>query len=82
MYQKLKNSYLPERYVTQNLSPNLRSCIAQLRFGILPLHVETGRYVSQSREQRVCYLCDGKNVEDEIHFLLFCNSLNTKTNDK
>ena len=30
-------------------------------------------FLSQSREQTVCYLCDDKNVEDEIHFLFFCN---------
>ena len=40
-HEKLKNSYFPEKYVIQNL--NLRSCVAHLRYSVLPLHVETGR---------------------------------------
>ena len=71
-YQKLKNSYSSEKYVTQNLSLSLRSSIAQLRFGVLPLHVETGRFSTKSRDQRVCKICHGDDVEDELHFLFFC----------
>ena len=70
-YQKLKNSYFPEKYVTQNLSLSLRSCIAQLRFGVLSLHVETGRFSTKSRDQRVCKICYSDDVEDELHFLFF-----------
>ena len=71
-YQKLKNSYSSEKYVTQNLSLSLRSSIAQLRFGVLPLHVETGRFSTKSRDQRVCKICHSDVVEDELHFLFFC----------
>ena len=53
-YQKLKNSYSSEKYVIQNLILSLRSSFAQLRFGVLPLHVETGRFSTKSRDQRVC----------------------------
>ena len=76
LYQKLKESYLPEKYVTQNLTFNLRSCIAQLRFGILPLHIETGRFSAKSRDQRVCNICKSNDVEDEVHFLFFCQKYN------
>ena len=71
-YQKLKNSYSSEKYITQNLSLSLRSSIAQLRFGVLPLHVETGRFSTKSRDQRVCKICHSDDVEDELHFLFFC----------
>ena len=67
-YQKLKNSYLPEKYVTQNLSLSLRSCIAQLR--CLPLHVETGRFSTKSRDRRVRKICHSDNVKDQLYFLV------------
>ena len=34
------------------------SILAQLRFGILPIKTETGRYTQIPREFRLCILCD------------------------
>ena len=76
LYQKLKISYFPEKYVTQNLRPNLRSCIAQFRLGVLPLHVETGRFSGKPKDQRVCTMCNSYLVEDELHFLFVCEKYN------
>ncbi len=42
--------------------------MAQLRTGILPLRIETGRWASQ--------VCDNPVVEDESHFLFSCNKYN------
>ena len=61
-----------------------RSLLAQLRFGILPLRIETGRFknikdsqTGQFRklrpEERVCEICKLNVVEDEIHFICQCN---------
>ena len=33
-----------ENYVKYNLTPSERSAMAQFRFGILPLNIETGRF--------------------------------------
>ena len=76
LYEKLKISYSPEKYVTQNLSPNVRSCIAQFRLGVLPLHVETGRFSGKPKDQRVCKMCNSNVVEDELHFLFMCERYN------
>ena len=36
------------------------------------LEVETGRYQSILREQRICKVCPLKMVEDEEHFIMKC----------
>ena len=45
-------------------------------FGILPLRIETGRYVGETPEQRVCLLCNNNSIENEIHFVLNCELYN------
>ena len=54
----IRHVHFPEKYVAQNLTFDLRSCIAQLRFGDLSVHVETGRFSTKSRDQRVCKICN------------------------
>src|SRR5262249_10634457 len=57
-----------------------RRLVAQLRCGVAPLAIETGRwqrpYVPKS--ERFCLLCrsqlDNNVVEDEAHFLIDCQS--------
>ena len=46
--------------------------LAQFRCGILPLRIETGRFVGEAVEMRLCKLCSNEEVEDEKHFLLKC----------
>ena len=48
-----------------------RSAIAQFRCGILPLKIETGRYMNIPVEFRLCNFCDNC-TETEVHFLLYC----------
>ena len=55
------------------LSRRQRSLLAQLRLGILPLKLETGRFRRLTVEQRVCELCNSNSVEDELHFLFNCS---------
>ena len=72
LYKSYKEHFLPEKYVTLNLLPFERSVTAQLQFGILPLHIETGRFRNIRVENRLCTLCNNNQVEDEFHFLFFC----------
>ena len=53
----------PERYVQLNLSSGERSMVAQIRMGILPIRIETGRFTNLKIEQRLCQLCDTDKVE-------------------
>ena len=49
-----------------------RSLIAQFQSGILPLYVETRRYVNVPLDQRFCINCNLNVVEDEFHLLCVC----------
>ena len=73
-YVKFKNVFEVEKYAKINLSHSERSVLAQIRFGILPLHVETGRFTNTAIDERTCRVCDSNNVEDEMHFMFECNS--------
>ena len=39
---------------------------------MLPLKIETGRFLGLNVEDRLCQVCDQNAVENEIHFLLHC----------
>lgn len=46
--------------------------IKGLLCGILPIHVETGRYKNELLSEKTCVFCLNPFVEDEKHFLLEC----------
>ena len=71
-YRLFKSTFQCETYLLLNLPKNERSLLAQLRCGILPLRIETGRYVGEKPEERQCTLCNSGCIEDEKHFLLEC----------
>ena len=73
-YCKIKNSYQTEPYIVKCFSRNKRSVFAQLRIGILPIMIETGRYTNMAVESRFCNYCTLNKVEDEQHFLLECSN--------
>ncbi len=53
-----KENYCTENYVKYSMSYQQRSLIAQLRLGILPIHIETGRLRDTQLDERICPLCD------------------------
>ena len=72
-YITFKTNYETENYVKSCLSKQERSFMAQLRCGVLPLTVETGRYSGLRPEQRSCQICDSGEVENECLFILNCD---------
>ncbi len=58
-----------------------RSLLAQLRLGILPLHLETGRFRNKKVEERTCLICDSQDVENEEHFICVCTKYSQLLND-
>ncbi len=50
-----------------------KSLLSQLRYGILPLRIETGRFCNEKREERIFVNCDTNNVETVEHFLFECS---------
>jgi hypothetical protein len=70
-YVKFKNDFITENYVKYCFDRKGRSLTAQLRLGILPIKVETGRYTNIQIQDRLCEHCVNL-VEDECHFILHC----------
>ena len=79
-YVKLKTCFGAEEYLSGHLSRYKRSLYAQIRFGILPLNIETGRYRGLKEEQRRCIFCADK-VENEYHFIMECVMYNDLRKD-
>ena len=73
-YRLFKTSFKCEHYLLLNLQRNQRSVLAQFRLGILPLRIETGRYIGEAIGQRQCNLCGSGHIESELHFLLECST--------
>ena len=71
-YVQIKDTFEPEPYVLSNISRQRKSLLAQIRLGILPIKIETGRFRSLSVDQRICELCEMRKVENEIHFICEC----------
>ncbi len=69
-YMKFKETFYTEDYV-KYCKNTRRSLIAQFRVGILPLHIETGRFRNKQRAQANCPICN-TGVEDEYHFVCIC----------
>ena len=77
-YTKFKQDIHTEEYVVSNISRSQRSYLAQIRMGILPLNVETGRYLRKPLNERLCLMCTEREIEDECHFLCLCPSYKTE----
>ena len=74
-YRTFKSEFGLETYVQCDLSRSERSLIAQLRCGILPLAIETGRYTQPRKtpvDERLCTICKTGAVESETHFIFDC----------
>ena len=66
------------KYVISDISRSQRSFLAHVRMGILPLNVETGRYLRKPLNKRLCLLCTEREIEDQYHFLCSCPCYKTE----
>ena len=80
-YVRIKESFDVENYVLSFISRRQRSIVAQLRCGILPLAIETGRWYGIDHEMRICKLCNNGSIENEEHFVFLCNYFDTERDD-
>ncbi len=46
----------------------------------MPLHIETGRFRNVKVKERVCQVCENRDVENEFHFVCICNAYTTLKN--
>ncbi len=56
-------------YVKYCLNRKRHSIISQFRIGILPLHIETGRFRNGKEDERKCHVCNNEDIENEFHFV-------------
>jgi hypothetical protein len=57
----------------KNVSSSLTSWeICKYRIHAHSLKIETGRYLSIDRQERICDFCNDSCIEDEFHFILKC----------
>ena len=70
---KIKDFEVLSPHIGKPLSFIERKTLSQLRLGILPLRLETARFLRPilPEEERVCY-CNSGEVESELHFLFTC----------
>ena len=61
--------------VSLNLSRLQRSMMIKLKCGVLPLALEIGRFSNTDVEDRVCRVCNGNVIEDEVHMTSVCSAL-------
>ena len=73
LYKDIKTNFGPEKFLTLNIDRYEKSLLSQLRYGILPLRIETGRFINEARCDRICKLCNSGGIEDQIHFLFYCD---------
>jgi hypothetical protein len=72
-YRKFKKKFATESYV-MIVNRKQRQAFAKFRCGVAPIRIETGRYVGESVDERVCKICNNGEVEDEEHCLIRCSA--------
>ncbi len=81
VHRDIKKQFGVEKYLELNIGKYEKSLLSQLRYGVLPLRVETGRFANESRETRVCNLCHMNCIEDQYHFMFHCPLYDTYRNE-
>ena len=74
-YAQIRAPDMEKPVVRANIERQQRAILSRLLCGILPLEIETGRFVGVKPENRLCTVCGLAAVEDEMHFLYSCPSL-------
>ncbi len=72
-----KENYCTVNYVKYCMFHQQRPLITQLTLGIVPFHIETGRFRRTQLDDMICQLCDTQEVDNQkIHFVWKCNLYN------
>jgi hypothetical protein len=71
-YVKFKTSFGFEPYLSAVNDDYLRKLLSCFRLSAHCLAIETGRYSSIDRRNRLCQNCNQNKVESEYHFLMCC----------
>ena len=83
---QIKYEDIPRLYVYKEINPEflaakhislpflLRKMISKIRCSDHPLRIEKGRHLKIPREARLCEICQDESIENELHFLINCET--------
>ena len=79
-YKYLKGSFTIEPYIVQIKNRNQRQWLSRYRTSAHTLRIETGRYTRPVTpvEERKCMYCKADSIDNENHFILFCETFKLK----
>ena len=80
-YNKVKQHFALEKYLTTVYNPIHRASLTQLRLSSHRLNIESLRGKVLKAEERVCKICNLNSIEDEIHLLTICPKYETLRED-
>ena len=75
-YGKFKTEYKMEDYLKCVKNFKYRKVLSKLRLSNHRLRIETGRFINEPPENRICIYCNTQSVENEEHFLVQCPAYN------
>ena len=75
-HKEVKKHYQFEDYLNVITNPAHRISVTRLRLGAHALRIQTGKYENKGAsipvEERTCLICNRNHIEDEQHFLMYC----------
>ena len=73
-YGLIKESINIENHLIMVPNIKQRTCLTRFRLSNHKLLVEVGRHQGLLLNERICRFCPSNDIEDEIHFLINCNT--------
>ena len=68
-----KKSFGPSQYLSYVTNYKYRQAFTKMRISAHKFPIEVGRYRSVPRNERLCNLCQNKEIGDELHYFIRCS---------
>ena len=72
-YRFIMLSIQVANYIFYNIPIKFRIALSKLKCSVHCLNVEVRRHNNIEYLERICYLCDKQELEDEFHFVIRCH---------
>lgn len=83
-YGNIKKEFSMEKYLDFIMKPSNRIIISKFRLNIHKLRINTGAYENSGQpiptDQRICLFCNNHTIENEMHFILECQTFEKNRN--
>ena len=71
-YNQMKQHFTLEPYLEHIDNIIHRKSVTRIRLSSHPLNIESMRMNTPNPQDRICHLCNTKEIEDEEHFIMNC----------